>query len=334
MKDLVDRYLAAVERQLPEKQRADITAELRDLLLSQVEAKEETLGRPLAVDEIENLLKDFGHPMTVAGRYRKVQYLIGPDIFPFWWAGLKATLTILAGVYVVLFILSLASGGLEEGPDIPNLSTALFNAFGMVTLVAVAMEQLGLTKHLYRWRPASLPSAGVKLKSRFDAVVEAGMALLFLLWWFGVLHFRGWMPLPDSASIRLGPIFNTLFWPIAAYGVMEVSTSLFAVVARAWVKTHAIVSITRYAMGIVLFTVLLRADHWIIVTGHLMQPGDLSTMEAAFNTGMRVGILGAIATVVVLLALDGRRLWLALQAGRLAAGQVRGPIDLRSSRAS
>ena len=84
MKDLVDRYLAAVSRQLPEKQRADITAELRDLLLSQFEAKEEELDRPLTLDETEALLKDFGHPMAVAGRYRKVQYLIGPDIFPFW----------------------------------------------------------------------------------------------------------------------------------------------------------------------------------------------------------------------------------------------------------
>ncbi len=313
MKNLVDRYLAAVSRQLPEKQRADITEELRDLLLSQVEAKEDSLGRPLTTDETETLLKDFGHPMAVAGRYRKVQYLIGPDIFPFWWAGLKATLTILAGVYVVLLILSLASD-LAEVPGFPNLSTAIFNAFGVVTLIAVAMEQLGLTKHLYRWRPRGLPSAGIKLKSRFDAVVEAGMAIVFLFWWFGVLHFQDWMPVPNSVSIHLGPVFASLFWPIAAYAGMEVLVGLLAIVARSWVKTHAVASILRYAMGIVLFTVLLRASHWIDVIGHMPRPGALNSMEASFNTGMRIGILGAIATVVVLLSLDARRLWLILQA--------------------
>ena len=314
MKDLVDRYLAAVSRQLPEKQRADITAELRDLLLSQFEAKEEELDRPLTLDETEALLKDFGHPMAVAGRYRKVQYLIGPDIFPFWWAGLKSTLTILAGVYVVLFLLSLAAGGSEDISRIPDLSTALFTVFGATTLVALVMEQLGLTKYLYRWRPRGLPSAGVKLKSRFDAVVEAGMGMLFLFWWFGILHFRGWIPLPDSVSIHLGPIFATLFWPVAAYAVIEVLVSLLAVVGRSWVKAHAVASITRYTVGVIVFTVLLRAGHWIVVTGHLPTPGALISMEAGFNNGMRVGILGAIATVLVLLTLDARRLWLVLQA--------------------
>ena len=32
MSDLIDRYLAAIARELPEAQRADITAELRDEL--------------------------------------------------------------------------------------------------------------------------------------------------------------------------------------------------------------------------------------------------------------------------------------------------------------
>ena len=321
MKDLLDRYLAAVSRQLPEKQRADITAELRDLLLSQVEAKEEASGRPLTLDETEALLKDFGHPIAVAGRYRKVQYLVGPDVFPFWWAGLKGTLTILAGVYVVLLLLSLASGQAEnvDQVPIPNLSIALFYAFGVVTLVAVAMEQLGFTKYLYRWRPASLPTAGVKLKSRFDAVVEAGMALVFLFWWFGILHIGAWMPVPKSIAIGMGPVFSILFWPIAAYAGVEFLVGLLAVVGRPWVKTHAVASIIRYTAGMILFTVLLRAGHWIVITGHLSTPGAVSSMEASFNTGMRVGILGAIATVVVLLGLDARRLWLVLQAEKADA---------------
>ena len=38
--DLVERYLAAVARQLPSKAAADIEAELRDLLLSRVEEQE------------------------------------------------------------------------------------------------------------------------------------------------------------------------------------------------------------------------------------------------------------------------------------------------------
>src|SRR5689334_11763111 len=98
MKDLLDRYLAAVGRNLPAAQRSDILAELRDELLTKVEVKEEAAGRPLERDELEAVLLEAGHPLIVAGRYRRVQHLVGPEIFPMWWYALKITLGITAAV--------------------------------------------------------------------------------------------------------------------------------------------------------------------------------------------------------------------------------------------
>ena len=43
--DMLDHYLDAVAAQLPRESRDDIIAELRDTLLSQIEDKEEALGR-------------------------------------------------------------------------------------------------------------------------------------------------------------------------------------------------------------------------------------------------------------------------------------------------
>ena len=43
-----------------------------------MEEKEESLGRPLTRNEMEALLKAFGHPLIVAGRYRTFNHLIGP----------------------------------------------------------------------------------------------------------------------------------------------------------------------------------------------------------------------------------------------------------------
>src|SRR5690606_19348594 len=48
---LIDRYLFAIKAQLPEAQREDVTAELRDTLLSQAEEREAELGRPLDEDD-------------------------------------------------------------------------------------------------------------------------------------------------------------------------------------------------------------------------------------------------------------------------------------------
>ena len=65
--DLVERYLAAIARQLPDAQKADVTGELRDVLLSRIEDREAELGRALTGPEVEAQLIDFGHPLTVSG---------------------------------------------------------------------------------------------------------------------------------------------------------------------------------------------------------------------------------------------------------------------------
>ena len=69
--DMLEDYLRAVSRLLPKDKRDDIIAELRDEILTRIEAKEEELGRTLTPDETEQLLRDFGHPIVVAARYRE-----------------------------------------------------------------------------------------------------------------------------------------------------------------------------------------------------------------------------------------------------------------------
>jgi len=137
--DLLERYLSAIERNLPQAQAADIKAELRDVLLTCIEDEEERLGHPLTRAELEALLVAFGHPLSVAGRYRKVQHLIGPEVFPFWWAGLKTTLAVVAAIYLVLTIVAI---GVEGAAPVlarlwPSLWTALLMTFAIVTLVAL-----------------------------------------------------------------------------------------------------------------------------------------------------------------------------------------------------
>ena len=71
--NLVDRYVAAIGRELPPRMSAEVTAELKDVLLSKIEDRESELGRPMTDKEIEQMLIAFGHPMIVAGGYRQTQ---------------------------------------------------------------------------------------------------------------------------------------------------------------------------------------------------------------------------------------------------------------------
>ena len=82
MDNLQERYLHAVRRALPAAKADDIVAELRDILATRQEDREEALGRPLTSDETSAMLKEFGHPLVVAARYRPQQWLIGPRCLP------------------------------------------------------------------------------------------------------------------------------------------------------------------------------------------------------------------------------------------------------------
>ena len=80
--ELLDRYLESVRKHLPWQRQDDIVAELRANLESQLEEKEETLGRPLTQAEAEEWIKQLGAPIQVAAGYQPQQYLIGPSLFP------------------------------------------------------------------------------------------------------------------------------------------------------------------------------------------------------------------------------------------------------------
>lgn len=89
--DLVDSYVKAVAKALPEGQREDIVGELSEDIRSEMEDKQRELGRPLTEEEQEGLLRQRGNPLLLAARYRQDQrsvafgrQIIGPVLFPFY----------------------------------------------------------------------------------------------------------------------------------------------------------------------------------------------------------------------------------------------------------
>jgi hypothetical protein len=316
--DLLDRYLAAIARHLPDAQKADVTAELRDVLLSQIEDEEARLGRPLERKELEALLVRFGHPLTVSGRYRKVQHLIGPEVFPFWWAANKATLAIILGIYLVLVMVRVIGGDEIEGigeSSQPSLVATLVFAFGAITLVCALIERFGKTAILTRWKPRELPPAGGKTKSRFERAVEIGMGLVFILWWVGAIRFREFIP-ETGLRIELAPIWKTLFAPILAYGGFELAVNILGLLRPGFVRLNRSLSLARNLLGLALVSVIYQAGHWVEVSVSLARPDLQARLQTGFDLGMRIGIGLTIVVFAVLAAIDGWRLYQASQETR------------------
>ncbi|MFS0711680.1 hypothetical protein [Brevundimonas phoenicis] len=227
--NIIERYLEAVAAQLPTEDREDIVAELRDLILSRVEAREEELGRALTDDEKEAILHEIGHPLIVAARYRKgPDSLIGPELFPYWLFGAKAGLIVIAAVQALGLLISVLGAPADFGRAISQAFHGFFSGaltlLGALTLAGATWEYYGIKpKWLTNWRVRDLSAFGLadpakwgasmagsnKAKAEWlpkgakvwgvqvqtPAAAEALWSLIgggiFVLWWIGALHVPG-----------------------------------------------------------------------------------------------------------------------------------------------
>ena len=144
---LIERYLAAVAAQLNPDQREDVVAELRDDLMSRIEAREAELGRSLTDDETEAVLRELGHPLAVAARYGSgPQHLIGPELFPWWLFAMKVGLAAMA----LLSVIGLGGrvlGGMDVGQAFAQALGGFIEGgltlLGLVTVLGFVWERYG-----------------------------------------------------------------------------------------------------------------------------------------------------------------------------------------------
>jgi hypothetical protein len=185
--NLLNRYLQAVGMLLPKARRDDIIAELRANILSQMEDREEALGRPLTEDEQAEILRHHGNPTIIAGRYREGnlglafgRQLIGPELFPFY----TNTLTLSMGIMLVIIgIVSLTVGRAA----FPGILFPIVLQVSIITLIFALLDRYKGAV-LDKWDPRKLPALkpneedyGPSARSIFEFIcVAVGTAWLAL----------------------------------------------------------------------------------------------------------------------------------------------------------
>ncbi len=246
--ELLDRYLHAVKKFLPQGQQDDIAAELADDLRSRMEDREAELGRPLTEAEQEAILKAYGHPMVVAGRYRRDQRsvafgrrLIGPVLFPFYLKVLSFNL----GITLVVCIIAAAffAGG---GPVLGTILLHLLLQFGIVTLI-FSLAEVNLARFPEAWdprRPLSSRKLSQALRSarkderqipRLESFSQL-VALAVFLGWLQVLHHS--THLFGAAPLTPAPIWHQVYLPVVLLNLAGMAQAAVNLFRPRWTRFH------------------------------------------------------------------------------------------------
>lgn len=327
--DVIERYLEAVAAQLSTGDREDIVAELRDLILSRVEAREEELGRALSDAEKEAILHEIGHPLVVAARYRKgPDSLIGPELFPYWLFGAKVGLIVVAGLQALVLLLRVMTDPVDFGQAIAQAFHGFFSGgltlLGALTLAGAIMEHYGVKPAwLTRWRVRDLPAFGLADPARWGAsmaatdkaraewrprarvrsvraetqpAAEALWSLIgggiFVLWWIGALHVPGLNNFGmrgGDVAASAAPIWGVLFAPILAWAVAGIAVDATGLIWPYAARLRAFLKIPLAAAGLWLGWRLFQAGHWFTLT-----QGDQTARIEGGPTNLNVEALRAI----------------------------------------
>jgi len=326
--DLLERYLQAIRRNLPADRAADVSAELRDDLLSRTEEREAGLGRSLREDELAALIKESGHPLLVAGRYRSRQSLIGPETYPFFLFTLRIVLLIVAAIVLVVAVGSVAIAGIDPLAAFANAVGQMFMYglinLGIVTFVFAMLERSGFpADYLGKWRPEQLPDPGDAQPGPWKSAMEVALSVAFLLWWTGAIRLQ--IPAGSQFQLALAPIWSQLYWPITALLAARLVHNVVQWLRPRWTTVRAILGAATALAGIVLLPIIYAAGEWARVIPTGMSVGEASQLQDSLNLALRIAIV--VVAIIWLLNCVGE-LW------RLARRWREGPDALRTRSAA
>jgi hypothetical protein len=337
--ELLDRYLQAVKKHLPQKRQDDILAELRANMESQLEDKEAELGRPLTQGEAEDWLRAMGPPILVASHYRPQQYLIGPTLYPMYLYVLRLAVFWAIVVYTVAntVLFAVATPHSASVADmLMRVPGVMITVAAWVTLVFAAFEFIA-TRYpeqcppvpglVGSWSPSSLPpleksgSANRKPRNYALAVAEVVFGFLLLVWLLLIPSHPFLVLGPGVVFLNEGPFkladaWWTFYWWIVALNALQLAWKSIDLIQGRWEYPAAIQPIVFKAWGLIPLGLMLamRGRDYVL----LKDPVNQAHYGAALDS-INKAIPAALLAIVIIAGLQ-----LAWDIGQLVLRAYRG----------
>lgn len=317
---LIDRYIAEVGRHLPEKDRADIEAEIRSTLEDGIE---ERGGANEA--NVKSVLQEFGDPASIAEKYSSPKhYLIGP----LWYDGYIETLkrvlsTVLPIFLVVTFLVQLAN---QPGSVIGSLIEAAGNSFYValqivfwVTIGFIVAERTGAdpndapSKQIRPWTPDQLPPLPKKRQMDISEVVTS-MALvigggLLIAWSPRILSIQNNGDTIPFLHPNLWNVWLPIFFVLVGLTVIH---EVFKLAIGNWTRA---LTITNVILGVAAIAYIVA----LITTQNVFNPAFVAALAESGARGAQEATSWATGTInVTAVIIIGIYVWDMVDSVRLA----------------
>ena len=289
-------------------QRDDIIAELHDVLTGCRDEEAAKLGRPLTRAEEESLLREFGHPVLVAGRYRQQQYLIGPELYPLYSFILKVALAIVAGAALLggIIVATVASGGVPVTPigiAVRIAWNGTCGAIGSITLIFAILQRYSKQLQLFSNWPHDPP--GLKEASRrvtyFSNHIMAIVAnAVFIFVWIRLLPVSSVLRAGEGQGLHvsLPPIWQTLYVPVLVAALYAIAVHAVRLTEKGRGRFGHVLDLSLQIVLIAL-TIALSAGQRVLVTGIGVPAQVVANLERVLNTTVRWTLLLVMCVAVI-----------------------------------
>jgi hypothetical protein len=301
--ELLDRYLQAVREYLLRNRRDDIVKELGDNILSQMEDEAAALGRPLTKAEQAAILKQHGHPLVAAARYRRLplQQLIGPALFPLYWYMLQAVVLFVAAFHLVLAVVLALSAG-----SVVHAMVTAWGSFWLWTLAAVGgltitfglVEYFGNGKIPFTeaFNPFELPEVKKSSPPGGNSMTQLVLGGLFLVAWPIFLH-SATPSFASSSPVRLASAWWRFELPMLLVVALGMAAAYVALFRPQYSRLRAALRLASDVAGVVTLYSFLLQGEFIVAN-----PGVAARLNSPVQLGNHVFTAGQVANYAVALA--------------------------------
>ncbi len=321
-KELLQRYLLAVKRELGGKQREDITAEIESYIFDILEERHPK-AKEISKSQLEAVLKEMGAPRKVAAQYSPNRYLIGPRLFPVYWLVVRIVVAVVMGsITLALLIGAITNPPAEIIPTIfeylGSIWSGMLSAAGAITLVFAAIEHATEGKSIEEIEELQeldlselpeLPETEKEL-SIVETSIEIFFGILGIVFFTYVQKTGGYLPtfMNPEADVQMARIFTSGFMRfipvLLALNGVEVARSITLLVQRHHSTLTNWWRIAQECAQLILNGFLLGALPLVTLEffDTFMDIENLTKVESIVNTGIAVvlvlSIVGMVAAII------------------------------------